>query len=92
MNRVQDIHQSDDYLWKSFQMLWMQGRYQDALDFLEDNIELQTKINNAEYMNLVQDWLVDLQQTSDPTFKADRIQVADTPPVLQNGEVYFQLI
>lgn len=91
MNRVQDIHQTDEFLWKTFQMMWMQGHYQDALDFLDNNQQLQTKINNAEYMNLIQDWLVDLQTASDPTFKADRIQVADTPPVLQNGEVYFQL-
>lgn len=90
MNRAQDIHQEDVSLFSQFQQLWGSGNYQSAIALLND-LRLETKVLNADIINTIQDWLIELQNNQDPTFKTDKIQVAYTPPVLQSGEIYFQL-
>ena len=90
--RAQDIHISDVDLWKQFLTLWGQGDYPSAIQILTDNPQLQTKYMGSSIINFLHDELTTLQQTSqDPSFKADKIQVATQAPVLNAGEVYFQI-
>lgn len=91
MAQLQDIHLTDVDLWTNFQTYWNAGNYALALSLLENNTQLATKYINANWVNNTTDSIVALENTSDPTFKQDRIQVASTAPSLSTGEIYFQL-
>lgn len=87
----QDLHLSDVDLNTQFKQYMTNGQYEAALAILQ-NDQLTDKTVIAELFNYVTGRIVEVQSTSDPTFKQDKIQVATTPPSgMVSGQVYFQL-
>lgn len=92
MIKSQDIHLNDKRLYETFQMLWNQGSYGQALALLKTNPQLESKAMEAKIINTLQDYLYELQQKSDPSFKSEKIIVSKEPPVpeIAVGKVYFK--
>lgn len=84
----QDIHASDIDSWKSFR-----EKYQSS-DFVGAQAIAQTLTNtqlNAQALNDLFNFIVEMEQLSDPTFKTDVIQTSTTAPVgLEIGQMYFK--
>lgn len=92
VNKAQDIHISDKNKWQALQNYWDTQNYNVFHKFIQDNQEqLQSKLNNAELINNLTDVFYNLELNDDPAFKQDRIQVSLFPPVLNEGEVYYQI-
>lgn len=90
-HRYQDIHLSDVDLNTQFKQYMSAGQYEAALAILQ-NDQLTDKTVVAALFNYVARRLVEVQSTSDPTFKQDVIKVSKTPPVgMATGQVYFKL-
>lgn len=89
---LQDIHIDDISSWKEFQNRWLSQEYLSALRMLnpENYPDLISKYCSAEYLNNLSSRLYERETDLDPDFKPKRIPVSETPPVLLNGEVYFQ--
>ena len=88
---LQDIHLSDKELWSNFQVYWNEGNYVAAVNLLNANQQLVTKYVSANWLNGLTALVYLLENNSDPTFKADRINVSYVPSSLDTGEVYFEL-
>ena len=89
--KYQDLHLSDVGLNTQFKQYMSAGQYSDALSILQ-NDQLTDKTVVAALFNYVTRRLVEVQSTSDPTFKQDVIKVAKMPPVgMTTGQVYFKL-
>lgn len=92
ITKVQDIHLSDENLLQIFSTYWKEGNYVQAFSLLENNPSLESKVMEAKVFNTLYGILTELQNKSDPSFKADKIKVSPIPPSeLQNGQIYFQL-
>lgn len=90
-HRYQDIHLSDVALNTQFKQYMSTGQYEAALAILQ-NDQLTDKTVVAALFNYVTGRIVAVQSTSDPTFKQDKIKVADEPPAgITSGQVYFKL-
>lgn len=91
MTKYQDLHITDVNLNSQFKQYMGKGQYEEALAILQ-NDQLTDKTVIAELFNYVTSRIVQVQSTSDPTFKQDKIQVATQPPSgMTSGQVYFQL-
>ena len=89
--KYQDMHLSDVDLNTQFKQYMSAGQYEAALDILQSD-QLTDKTVVAALFNYVTGRLVEVQSTSDPTFKQDKIKVATQPPAgITNGQVYFKL-
>lgn len=89
--KYQDLHLSDVDLNTRFKQYMSAGQYEAALAILQ-NDQLTDKTVVAELFNYVTNRLVEVQSTSDPTFKQDKIKVATEPPAgMTSGQVYFKL-
>ena len=90
-HRYQDLHLSDVDLNTQFKQYMSDGQYAAALAILQ-NDQLTDKTVVAALFNYVTRRLVEVQSTSDPTFKQDVIKVSKTPPAgMATGQVYFKL-
>lgn len=90
-HRYQDLHLSDVDLNTQFKQYMSAGQYEAALAILQ-NDQLTDKTVVATLFNYVTGRLVEVQSTSDPTFKQDVIKVATQPPAgITSGQVYFKL-
>ena len=90
-HKYQDLHLSDVDLNTQFKQYMAAGQYEAALDILQ-NDQLTDKTVVAALFNYVTGRLVEVQSTSDPTFKQDVIKVATQPPAgMTSGQVYFKL-
>lgn len=91
MTKYQDLHITDVDLNTQFKQYMANGQYEEALTILQ-NDQLTDKTVIAALFNYVTSRIVEVQSTSDPTFKQDKIQVATQPPSgMTSGQVYFQL-
>lgn len=91
MTKYQDLHLTDVDLNTQFKQYMTNGQYEAALAILQ-NDQLADKTVIAALFNYVASRIIQVQSTSDPTFKQDKIQVATTPPSgITSGQVYFQL-
>ena len=91
MMKYQDLHLFDVDLNTQFKQYVANGRYVDALNILK-NDQLTDKTIVGALFNYVTARIIDVQSTSDPTFKQDRIKIAKTPPAdMKKGQVYFKL-
>lgn len=91
MTKYQDLHIDDVELNSQFKQYMAAGQYSEALAVLE-NAQLTDKTVVAALFNYVTGRIVEVQSTSDPTFKDDKIKVASTAPSgLVSGNVYFNL-
>lgn len=89
--KYQDMHLSDVDLNAQFKQYMSAGQYKAALAILQ-NDQLTDKTVVAALFNYVTNRLVEVQSTSDPTFKQDIIKVATQPPAgITSGQVYFKL-
>lgn len=91
MTKYQDLHLSDVDLNTQFKQYMEAGQYNAALAILQ-NDQLTDKTVIAALFNYVINRIVEVQSTSDPTFKQDKIKVAKEPPTgMTKGQVYFKI-
>ena len=89
--KYQDMHLSDVDLNSQFKQYMANGQYDAALAILQNN-QLTDKTVIAAIFNYVTNRIIEVQLTSDPTFKQDKIKVATEPPIgMTSGQVYFKL-
>lgn len=88
--RFQDIQLKDKELWGQFQAMYQSGDYAGALTLLQ-NTQLSSKGLTAEMLNALTDYIVQIQNTSDPSFKQDRIPCQAEQPTQNTGEVWFEV-
>ena len=88
--RFSDIQISDKELWLQAKDLWRQSKYSQVFSLFQ-NEQLNKKILNAKSLNDLTDYIVQLENTKDDSFKADKIKVSRKYPTdLENGKVFFK--
>ena len=88
--RFSDIQISDKELWLQARDLWRQSKYSQVFSLFQ-NEQLNKKILNAKSLNDLTDYIVQLENTKDDSFKTDKIKVSRTYPTdLENGKVFFK--
>ena len=85
-----DIQLTDKELWAQFQSLYQSGDYANALTLLQ-NSQLSGKGLVADVLNVITDYLVQVENLNDPDFKADRAVVQSSQPVQATGYLWFQV-
>ena len=89
--RFQDIQLKDKELWGQFQAMCQSGDYAGALTLIQ-NTQLSNKGLTAEMLNALTDYIVQIQNTSDPSFKQDKIPCQAEQPTQQSvGEIWFEV-
>ena len=88
--RYSDIQLSDKELWLQARDLWRRSKYSQVFSLFQ-NEQLNKKILNAKSLNDLTDYVVQLENTKDDSFKADKIKVLRKYPTdLANGKVFFK--
>ena len=85
-----DIQLTDKELWAQFQSLYKSGDYASALTILQ-NAQLSNKSLIADVLNATTDYLVQVEQLNDSTFKADKIPCQVNQPSQSTGQVWFEV-
>ena len=85
-----DIQLTDKELWAQFQSLYQSGNYASALAFLQ-NTQLSNKALTADILNALTDYIVQVEQLNDLTFKADKILCQVNRPTQSTGQVWFEV-
>ena len=85
-----DIQLTDKELWAQFQSLYQSGDYASALAILQ-NIQLKNKALTADILNALTDYIVQVEQLNDSTFKADKLPVQTNQPTQTAGQLWFQV-
>ena len=83
-----DIQLTDKELWAQFQSLYQSGDYASALSLLQ-NTQLTNKALTADVLNAITSYLVQVENTNDSTFKADKIPCQVSQPTQSTGQVWF---
>ena len=86
-----DIQLIDKELWVQFQSLYQSGDYTSALTLLQ-NTQLKNKALTADILNALTDYIVQVEQLNDATFKADKIPCQVNQPTQSTGQVWFAVI
>ena len=85
-----DIQLTDKELWEQFQSLYQSGNYANALSLLQ-NTQLANKALTANVLNVITDYIVQVENLNDSTFKADRPLVQVKQPTQNTGQLWFQI-
>ena len=85
-----DIQLTDKELWAQFQSLYQSGDYASALSLLQ-NTQLNNKALTADILNALTDYIVQVEQLNDSTFKADKIPCQVNQPTQTTGKLWFQV-
>ena len=85
-----DIQLTDKELWAQFQLLYKSGDYASALAMLQ-NTQLKNKALTADILNALTDYIVQVEQLNDLTFKADKIPCQVNQPTQSTGQVWFEV-
>ena len=85
-----DIQLTDKELWAQFQSLYQSGDYASALALLQ-NTQLNNKALTADILNALTDYIVQVEQLNDSTFKADKIPCRVNQPTQTTGQLWFQI-
>ena len=85
-----DIQLTDKELWAQFQSLYKSGDYTSALAMLQ-NTQLKNKALTADILNALTDYIVQVEQLNDLTFKADKIPCQINRPTQSTGQVWFEI-
>ena len=85
-----DIQLTDKELWGQFQSFYQNGDYANALALLQ-NTQLVNKALTADVLNALTDYIVQIENTSDSSFKQDRIPCQAEQPVQNTSEVWFEI-
>lgn len=88
--RFSDIQIDDKTKWGQYQQYWKNGKFTNTLGMLSDE-QLAKKGLTAKLLNDLTDYLVQIQNTKDDTFKQDNIPVQETQPTQNDGEIWFQV-
>ena len=85
-----NIQLTDKELWSQFQSLYKSGDYVNALAMLQ-NTQLKNKALTADILNALTDYIVQVEQLNDSTFKTDKIPCQVNQPTQTTGQVWFQV-
>ena len=85
-----DIQLTDKELWAQFQSLYKSGDYASALAMLQ-NTQLKNKVLTADILNALTDYIVQVEQLNDSTFKTDKILCQVNQPTQSAGQVWFEV-
>ena len=85
-----DIQLTDKELWAQFQSLYKSGDYASALAMLQ-NTQLNNKALTADILNALTDYIVQVEQLNDLTFKADKIPCQVNRPTQSTRQVWFEV-
>lgn len=85
-----DIQLIDKELWAQFQSLYQSGDYTSALTMLQ-NTRLKNKVLTADILNALTDYIVQVEQLNDLTFKTDKILCQVNQPTQSTGQVWFEV-
>ena len=85
-----DIQLTDKELWGQFQSFYQNGDYANALALLQ-NTQLVNKALTADVLNALTDYIVQIENTSDSSFKQDSIPCQAEQPVQNTSEVWFEI-
>ena len=85
-----DIQLTDKELWAQFQSLYKSGDYASALAMVQ-NTQLKNKALTADIFNALTDYIVQVEQLNDSTFKTDKIPCQVNRPTQSTGQVWFQV-
>lgn len=88
--KFKDIQLTDKELWGQFQSLYKSGDYVSALAMLQ-NTQLKNKALTADILNALTDYIVQVEQLNDSSFKADKIPCQVNQPTQSTGQVWFQV-
>ena len=89
--KFQDIQLKDRELWGQFQAMCQAGDYASAFTLLQ-NTQLLGKGLTAKTLNALTNYIVQIQNTSDPSFKQDRIPCQAEQPTQQGiNEIWFEI-
>ena len=83
-----DIQLTDKELWAQFQSLYKSGNYANALALLQ-NTQLSNKALTADILNALTDYIVQVEQLNDSTFKTDKIPCQVNQPTQSTRQVWF---
>ena len=83
-----DIQLKDKELWVQYQSLYQSSDYASDLAFLK-NTQLNNKALTADILNALTDYIVQVEQLNDSTFKADKIPCQVSQPTQSTGQVWF---
>ena len=86
-----DIQLTDKELWAQFQSLYKSGDYASALTLLQ-NTQLNNKALTADILNALTNYIVQVEQLNDSTFKTDKIPCQVNQPIRSTGQVWFEVI
>ena len=85
-----DIQLTDKELWAQFQSLYKSGDYASALAMLQ-NTQLNNKALTADILNALTNYIVQVEQLNDSTFKTDKILCQVNQPTQSTGQVWFEV-
>ena len=85
-----DIQLTDKELWTQFQSLYQSGDYTSALAMLQ-NTQLENKTLTADILNALTDYIVQVEQLNDSTYKIDKISCQVNQPTQSTGQVWFEV-
>ena len=88
--RFSDIQIDDKTKWGQYQQYWKNDNFINTLGMLSDE-QLAKKGLTAKLLNDLTDYLVQIQNMKDDTFKQDNIPVQETQPTQNDGEIWFQV-
>lgn len=88
--RFSDIQLADKAKWNQYQGYWKDGYFTNTLGMLTDE-QLAKKGLTAKLLNELTNYLVQIQNIKDDTFKQDNIPVQENQPTQNEGEVWFQV-
>ena len=85
-----DIQLTNKELWAQFQSLYKSGDYASALAMLQ-NTQLKNKALTADILNALTDYIVQVEQLNDSTFKTDKFLCKVNQPTQSTGQVWFEV-
>ena len=85
-----DIQLTNKELWTQFQSLYKSDDYASALAILQ-NTQLNNKALTADILNALTDYIVQVEQLNDLTFKTDKILCQVNQPTQSTGQVWFEV-
>ena len=88
--KFKDIQSTDKELCVQFQSLYQSGDYASALAMLQ-NTQLKNKALTADILNALTDYIVQVEQLNDSSFKADKIPCQINRPTQSTGQVWFEV-
>lgn len=85
-----DIQLTDKELWTQFQSLYQSGNYASAIALLQ-NTQLNNKALTADILNALTDYIVQVENLNDSSFKQNKIPCQTEQPTQSTGEVWLQV-